>query len=66
MRRPDTYIESNTTLQMREAETRCKTLIPSSNWLAAKTDPVYAEQLRVWVQKCAAPKAGEWTVTTGQ
>jgi hypothetical protein len=66
MRRPDTYIESNTTLQMREAETRCKTLVPSSNWLAAKTDPVYAEQLRVWVQKCSAPKAGEWTVTTGQ
>lgn len=66
MRRPDTYIESNTTLQMREAEVRCKTLVPASNWLAAKTDPVYAEQLRVWVQKCAAPKEGEWTVTTGQ
>ncbi len=66
MRRPDTYIESNTTLQMREAETRCKTLVPASNWLAAKADPVVAEAVRVWVQKCAAPKAGEWTVTTGQ
>ena len=66
MRRPDTYIESNTTLQMREAETRCKTLVPASNWVKAKTDPVIAEAVRVWVQKCAAPKAGEWTVTTGQ
>lgn len=66
MRRPDTYIESNTTLQMREAETRCKTLVPASNWVKAKTDPVIAEAVRVWVQKCAAPKEGEWTVTTGQ
>ncbi len=66
MRRPDTYIESNTTLQMREAETQCKALVPASNWLKAKTDPVIAEAVRVWVQKCAAPKAGEWTVTTGQ
>ncbi len=66
MRRPDTYIESNTTLQMREAETQCKTLVPASNWVKAKTDTVIAEAVRVWVQKCAAPKAGEWTVTTGQ
>jgi len=66
MRRPDTYIESNTTLQMREAEMQCKALVPASNWLKAKTDPVIAEAVRVWVQKCAAPKAGEWTVTTGQ
>jgi len=66
MRRPDTYIESNTTLQMREAETQCKTLVPASNWAKAKTDPVIAEAVRVWVQKCAAPKEGEWTVTTGQ
>lgn len=66
MRRPDTYIESNTTLQMREAEVRCKSLVSTSSWAAAETNPTYAEELRVWVQKCSAPKEGEWTVTTGQ
>lgn len=66
MRRPDTYIESNTTLQMREAEVRCKSLVSTSSWTAAETNPTYAEELRVWVQKCSAPKEGEWTVTTGQ
>lgn len=66
MRRPDTYIETNTTLLMREAEAICKTRVPAANWEKAKTDPVVAEAIRVWVQKCAAPQEGVWTVTTGQ
>ncbi len=51
MRRPDSYRESNTTLQLRAREAECK----SQYGLAG-----------VLLQKCAAPKAGVWTVETGQ
>lgn len=50
MRRPDSYAESNTTLQLRAREAECKA------WGLTG----------IILQKCAAPKAGVWTVDTGQ
>ncbi len=49
MHRPDSYAESNTVIQLREREAKCK-----AEGLTGAA-----------LQACATPQEGEWTVNTG-
>jgi hypothetical protein len=60
MHRADIYSETNTTLVLADEKERCEAMVSSTDYAAAETDPVLKENLRKWIQQCAAPKNGTW------